>query len=139
VGRGAMGNPWFFRSIAALARGEADPGPPTMAERQAVWLRHALLVWEYSVERMRVHELRKTVAWYSRGLRGGADLRTRVGMHKDPKVIMAMGEEFFAELQDSDVAHERLTRPADPIAKSLARHERSRGGHAEADEPCASA
>jgi tRNA-dihydrouridine synthase B len=138
VGRGAMGNPWFFRSIAALERGEPDPGPPTMAERQAVWRRHAGLVWEYSVERMRLHELRKTVAWYSRGLRGGADLRTRAGMNKDPKAIMAMGEEFFAEIQDGAGAeHEHLTRPADPIAKSLARHERNRGGHAEADEPCA--
>ena len=50
VGRGAMGNPWFFRSVAALAQGLPDPGPPTMAERQAVWRRHAQLVCEYSVE-----------------------------------------------------------------------------------------
>ena len=44
VGRGAMGNPWLFRTLAALARGEPDPGPPTLAERHAVWRRHADLV-----------------------------------------------------------------------------------------------
>jgi tRNA-dihydrouridine synthase B len=140
VGRGSMGNPWLFRSIAALARGEADPGPPTLAERHVVWKRHADLVWEYSVERMRVHELRKTLAWYSRGLRGGADLRTRAGQHKDPKVLMAIGEEFFADMANAEEAEEARglhTRPADPVAKSMARHERRSGGHAEADEPCA--
>jgi tRNA-dihydrouridine synthase B len=136
VGRGAMGNPWLFRSIAALARGEEDPGLPTLAERHAVWRRHAELVREYTVERMLVHELRKTLAWYSRGLRGGADLRTRAGQHKDPKVLVAIGEEFFTELENDASSHP-LTRPADPVAKSRARHERRSGGHAEADEPCA--
>ena len=27
IGRGAMGNPWLFRTLAALERGAADPGP----------------------------------------------------------------------------------------------------------------
>src|SRR5256885_2956472 len=72
IGRGAMGNPWFFRSLQALVRGAPDPGPPTLEERHAVWRRHAALVAEYAVPRMHVHELRKTLAWYSRGLRGGA-------------------------------------------------------------------
>ena len=27
IGRGAMGNPWFFRSLAALETGGVDPGP----------------------------------------------------------------------------------------------------------------
>ncbi len=136
VGRGAMGNPWFFRSIAAIERGEPDPGPPTLLERQTVWRRHAGLTWEYSPEKMRVHELRKTVAWYSRGLRGGADLRERAGKVKDPKAILEMGEAFFATIIAEDVAG-TYTRPADPIAKSKARHERRSGGNAEADEPCA--
>ena len=33
IGRGAMGNPWLFRTLAALERGEPDPGPPSLAER----------------------------------------------------------------------------------------------------------
>src|SRR5262245_897002 len=77
IGRGSMGNPWFFRTLAALERGEPDPGAPTLAERCAVWRRHAALVEERSPEKMRLHELRKTLAWYSRGLFGGSQLRQR--------------------------------------------------------------
>src|SRR3954469_12119294 len=67
IGRGSMGNPWLFRTLAALERGEVDPGPPSLAERHAVWRRHADLVCQHSPEKMMGHELRKTLAWYSRG------------------------------------------------------------------------
>jgi nifR3 family TIM-barrel protein len=138
VGRGAMGNPWLFRSLAALAAGAPDPGPPALAERHAVWRRHADLVWEHSVERMRVHEVKKTLAWYSRGLRGGADLRQRAGQIKDPRALMDLGEAFFAGLAAlGEGPAGVLSDAADPIAKSVARRERRNGEHVEATEPCA--
>jgi tRNA-dihydrouridine synthase B len=135
IGRGAMGNPWFFRTLQALEHGQPDPGPPTLAERHAVWRRHAQLVLTHAVERMHVHELRKTLAWYSRGLRGGADLRTRAGGEKNPAALLAMGDDFFAAVNAA--AQEGtpvVTNPADPVAKSIARQERLRGGRVEADE-----
>ena len=92
IGRGAMGNPWLFRTLAALERGEPDPGPPSLAERHAVWRRHAALVVEHSPEKMRMHELRKTLAWYSRGLlrraRRCASARRTVG---DPAALLDDG------------------------------------------------
>jgi tRNA-dihydrouridine synthase B len=138
IGRGAMGNPWFFRTLQALAKGAPDPGPPTLDERYAVWRRHAELVGQYAVPRMLVHELRKTVAWYSRGLRGGSDLRQRSGAEKDPAALLALGEAFFAGLAHTiesagDMAAV-TTSPAGPVAKSIARQERRSGGHHEADE-----
>jgi tRNA-dihydrouridine synthase B len=139
VGRGAMGNPWLFRSLAALARGEADPGPPTLPERQAVWRRHAALVGEHSVPRMHVHELRKTLAWYSRGLRGGSELRQQASARKEPQALLDLGEAFFERVcaLGEGAAAGALTAPADPVAKSLARQGRKLGGHHEAPEPCA--
>src|SRR6187551_715971 len=99
IGRGAMGNPWLFRTLAALERGEADAGPPSLAERRAVWRRHAALVVEHSPEKMRKHELRKTLAWYSRGLFAGAALRQSASTVGDPTALVEMGEAFFAELE----------------------------------------
>jgi len=126
IGRGAMGNPWFFRTLAALERGEADPGAPTLAEKRAVWRRHAGLVLEHSPEKMRVHELRKTLAWYSRGLYGGSHLRQRGFSVDTPEALLELGETFFGELEARERSGEAglRTAPADAVAKSIARNGR---------------
>ena len=147
IGRGAMGNPWLFRSLAALGRGAPDPGPPTLAERQAVWRRHADLCLEYAPEKMRIHELRKTLAWYSRGLYGGSTLRQTAGSTPHVTALLELGEAFFAALARFDASTpapdaERaaapgpFTLPAGPVAKAIARNAR-RGGPepVEAAEP----
>ena len=150
IGRGAMGNPWLFAAVAALERrraeAEADaapagePAPPTLAERRRVWRRHADLVLEHAPPKMRIHELRKTLAWYSRGLYGGSTLRQRGSAVDDPAELLDRGEAFFAGLAGvgatagSDAAV--LTTPADPVAKAIARNVRRGGGErVEAEEP----
>jgi tRNA-dihydrouridine synthase len=141
IGRGAMGNPWFFRSLAALETGAPDPGPPTLADRRRVWRRHADLVLAHSPEKMRQHELRKTLAWYSRGLYGGSSLRQRASSVDEPPALQEMGEAFFAELEAAEAAGRPrpMLAPADPVAKSMARHGRRAGDHSEADEVCVAA
>jgi nifR3 family TIM-barrel protein len=136
IGRGAMGNPWFFRTLAALERGEADPGTPTLAERRTVWRRHASLVQQFSPEKMQLHELRKTLAWYSRGLFGGSQLRQRSFAVKEPADLLDVGESFFADLEGRAAAGRTdvLTSPADPVAKSIARNVRRPGDRVEAPE-----
>jgi tRNA-dihydrouridine synthase B len=137
IGRGAMGNPWLFRSLAALARGAEDPGPPAVGERRLVWRRHAELVIEQAPEKMRVHELRKTLAWYSRGLAGGSALRQQSFTVPEPAALLDLGDAFFdrvAALERLD-GPEHRTRPADPVAKAIARNRRRDGhGQVEADE-----
>ena len=131
IGRGAMGNPWLFRTLAALEQGQPDPGPPSLAERHAVWRRHAALVVEHSPEKMRKHELRKTLAWYSRGpVRGLGAAPARLDRRRSA-ALLEMGEAFFADLR-GDRARRRgdaalATTPADPIAKSVARNNRRDG------------
>jgi nifR3 family TIM-barrel protein len=140
IGRGAMGNPWLFRTLAALERGEVDPGPPSLAERHVVWRRHAALVLEHSPEKMRKHELRKTLAWYSRGLFAGSALRQRASTVGDPAALVDLGDAFFADLASAARAGSGdaalATMPADPVAKSVARNNRRDGRRVEAEEPC---
>ena len=75
IGRGAQGNPWIFpQLIHWLHTGEELP-PPTLAERAAVILRHLDLLVGYKGEYIGIREMRKHAAWYTRGLKGSAELR----------------------------------------------------------------
>jgi nifR3 family TIM-barrel protein len=40
VARGAIGNPWIFREIRALAAGQPLPGPPSLGEQREVMAEH---------------------------------------------------------------------------------------------------
>jgi hypothetical protein len=108
-----------------------------LLERRTVWRRHAALVLESAVPKMRVHELRKTMAWYSRGLHGGARLRQESFTSVEPEQLVAWGERFFDELQAAEArsGESVLTVPADPVAKAIARKTRRNGpDQIEADE-----
>ena len=77
IGRGAQGNPWIFpQLIHWLHTGEELP-PPTLAERAQVILRHLDLLIHYKGEYIGIREMRKHAAWYTRGLKGSAELRER--------------------------------------------------------------
>lgn len=75
VARGAQGNPWIFRELNALYRGEELPAPPTDEERIAMLLKHLDGLIELKGEYTAVKEIRKHVGWYTRGMRGAAHLR----------------------------------------------------------------
>ena len=141
IGRGSMGNPWLFRSLSAIAQGLPDPGPPTLAERRTVWRRHADLALTYAPVKMRIHELRKTLAWYSRGLYGGSHLRQQTFTTADTSALLEMGEAFFEGLAREgrgDPSGERpIVAAAVPgaVAKAIARNARRSGpGHIEAED-----
>ena len=126
IGRACRGNPWLFRAVLAVEEGKPIPDPPGVAERRTVWRRHADLVLDYAVPKMRVHELRKTLAWYSRGLHSGAELRNRAFAEMDPKAVVDLGEAFFARLAEREARHGRdVSEPPDAaVTKSLQRHAR---------------
>jgi len=52
IGRGALGNPWIYREVAAALRGEAAPPAPTFEQRRAVLLRHLELEVEHQGDRL---------------------------------------------------------------------------------------
>ncbi len=78
VARGALGNPWIFRDLNCLYRGEEVPSPPCDAERIQMLLRHLDGLIELKGELHAVKELRKHVVWYTKGMRGAAKLRQTV-------------------------------------------------------------
>jgi nifR3 family TIM-barrel protein len=97
IGRGAMGNPWLFRSIAARLDGRPDPGPPTIDDRLRVMRRHLDLMRQLTPEKRLIHEIRKACAWYTKGLPGCAQFRERTQHLTDLDALLALAEQFFHE------------------------------------------
>jgi nifR3 family TIM-barrel protein len=75
VARGAMGNPWIFRELVEYDKNGIIPERPTHEELIEMMLRHARLLIEYKGEHIGIREMRKHVAWYTKGLTGSARLR----------------------------------------------------------------
>ena len=73
--RGAMGNPWLFRDLNALYRGEELCDPPTPQERRTMMLRHLQMICALKGETVGVKEFRKFIVYYTKGLRGAARIR----------------------------------------------------------------
>ena len=78
VARGALGNPWIFRDLAAAEKGGIIPEAPSREERIAMMLRHLDMLTELKGDRIAASEFRKFVVWYTKGLRGAAKLRQTV-------------------------------------------------------------
>ncbi len=77
VGRGALGNPWIFREIAAALDGK-EFTPPTPLERVKTALSHAEDMLTRKGERAGLAEARPHIAWYTKGIRGAASARNDV-------------------------------------------------------------
>lgn len=75
VARAALGNPWIFRDLMRAEKGKPPLGRPSREELSEMMLRHfdglCRLKGEYSA----VREMRKQLAWYTKGLKGAAGLR----------------------------------------------------------------
>ncbi len=94
IARGALGNPWIFREALTLwesgcsdsAEGEAFV-PPTQNERIEMLTRHLDLVIADKGERIAVKEMRKHVAWYTKGMHGATTVRRVVNNIDDAQPL----------------------------------------------------
>lgn len=77
IGRGADGNPWLFRELAAVLRGEERPTSPTLAVRLAQASEHLDMLIDYKGEHISVKEMRRHISAYLKGLPHAAEFRGR--------------------------------------------------------------
>ena len=75
IGRGAQGNPWIFHELLEYDRTGKMPPRPSKEQIKDTMLRHARLQLEFKGEYLGIREMRKHVAWYTKGMEGSAKLR----------------------------------------------------------------
>jgi tRNA-dihydrouridine synthase B len=78
IGRAIQGYPWIFREAKQYLETGLVPPPPTLDEREAVMIRHLNDIVAMLGENAGVREMRKHLCWYTKGLHGGAEFRTRI-------------------------------------------------------------
>ncbi|MCI6467657.1 MAG: tRNA dihydrouridine synthase DusB [Faecalicatena sp.] len=78
IARGAQGNPWIFSELLEYERTGTLPPRPSVEEIKKTMLRHARLQLEYKGDYLGIREMRKHVAWYTKGLHGSAKLREAI-------------------------------------------------------------
>ena len=78
IARGAQGNPWIFSEMITYEEIGVLPERPSLEEIRDMMLRHARLQLKYKGEFIGIREMRKHVAWYTKGLKGSAKLREEI-------------------------------------------------------------
>ena len=78
IGRGCQGNPWIFRELLAYEETGSIPERPGTDQNRETMLRHARLQIEFKGDYIGIREMRKHVAWYTKGMQGSAKLRDEI-------------------------------------------------------------
>ena len=78
IGRGAQGNPWIFHELMEYEKTGILTGRPDILTIRETMLRHARLQIEFKGAYLGIREMRKHVAWYTKGMPGSAKLRDAI-------------------------------------------------------------
>jgi len=95
VARGALGNPWFFRQVRDLARGQA-PHRPTIREQRGVLLRHFAHACEVYGPQRGAKMMRKFGIKYARLHDRPKDVRVAFVAVKAPRHWQEVVDKYYA-------------------------------------------
>jgi tRNA-dihydrouridine synthase B len=100
VGRGAYGRPWFLRQVMDfLKSGTRLPDPPLHEQRDMVLEHYDAMLVHYGTQ-TGLKIARKHVAWYSKGLPGSAEFRTRIMQLDEAEQVRQAVRDFYAPQLD---------------------------------------
>lgn len=107
LGRGALGNPWIYKTVEAALLNRTQPDAPTFEDRKKAFLRHFELELETEGEVIGLLKCRKIAGWYFKGFSNSADLRNRVNQSKSAQEIRDIVDSYHAvntgEIHDGDM------------------------------------
>ncbi|WKD58757.1 putative tRNA-dihydrouridine synthase [Corynebacterium caspium DSM 44850] len=115
VGRGCLGRPWLFAQIAAELNNLPIPNSPTLGELCNIIERHAALLVEQEGEYHGCRDMRKHMAWYTRGYPVGGQTRRALTQIDSLAALAKVLDEFRESTElpnDAEGARGRQGSPA---------------------------
>ncbi|TCZ66775.1 tRNA dihydrouridine synthase DusB [Roseicella aquatilis] len=100
IGRGCYGRPWFPRQVAEYLATGCPPAEPSLAEQLAILLGHYRDMLLHHGTQTGVRLARKHIAWYSKGLPGSAEFRSRINQVDTPEAVEALIHAYYQPLLD---------------------------------------
>ena len=85
-----------------------------------VFCRHVDLIVAHSPPKRLVHELRKAVAWYTKGLRDSAHVRERAFNVLDPAQVREIAIAYFSSLDQEKNAPREIVSLVDKFGRQVA-------------------
>lgn len=87
IARAAQGNPWIFKQIVHYLNTGIMLPLPTINEKVDVALRHCKMLVDYKGDYIGIREMRKHLAWYTKGINDSAKLRFKINKAESLKDI----------------------------------------------------
>lgn len=82
IARGALGNPWIFKAIKNLLKGEEEPHISEEMKIDMI-LYHLDAAVEAFGKSKAVREMRKHIAWYLKGLKNSTEVKNKINYLKE--------------------------------------------------------
>lgn len=101
IGRAALGNPWIFSEIGEKGGSDGNCPSVSLKEREQVIRDHLEMETEYSGERGGVQSFRKHLLWYTKGLRGSAPFRQKIGGFHEREPMLEALLAYFEEVNNA--------------------------------------
>ncbi len=92
IGRGALGNPWIFRSLC-----EGKEYVPSVREKIDLIKEHYEETIREKGEYVGIRSMRKHIGWYIKGMRGAASLRRQINQMETREEIFGALEQILAD------------------------------------------
>lgn len=97
IGRGALGNPWIFRTNGSGIRDRYHG--PSLEERLKVIEHHFSLIENFYPPEKALSEMKRHLAWYTRGLPSSSQFRSRLPRIKELDALLSAAVCYFEEVE----------------------------------------
>lgn len=94
IGRASNGNPWIFEQILEYLKTGKELQKPDKDQIKETMVRHLNMLCELKGERTAILEMRKQIAWYTKGFPNSSKIRNEINKIEDLRELLNKIEEI---------------------------------------------